>query len=601
MAVSTGSSGSTAVPRDIPDHELLRRFEPVIRFNEGEYFLPASVESFVAHAELWERSGPGSRSRVAAGGELDLDRLVELTDGHAARHFLRLVSARPTRAEFYGWQLRRDRPRFRAETRLGRVGVLTRLVDAGSRMSLLARGRTPRGAQAAAAMLDRDRPDHGDHPYYGRVVRDGGYTVLQYWFFSYFNDWRSRAYGVNDHEGDWEQVTIYLVGSDEDGMLRPAWVAFSAHDEVGPDLRRRWDDPDLRFVDGHPVVFAGLGSHAGAVLPGEYLITVRSDRYRRLTGSIRRVSRYLQPWTHREEVPSGLGIPYVEYARGDGVAIGPGTDRAWRQVVVSDRTPWIRSFTGLWGDDTNDPFGGERGPAGPRYERDATVRRSWSDPVGWAALDAVLPGTSERREVITSRIEELADENRRIDRERTRRRRRLRAAEVAGVTDISDAMQDDVSALAELAATATHNADELSRLERALSGETVVVHPHAHLRHRPLPLPTESKERRRLLSVWATISTPLLFALLALAVASGGPSIAFLAVNGIVVVLAIEAFSRGRLVSFVVRLALAVVVFTIGSFVVLGVIASWRLAVVAILLATAVMFLGLNLRELRRS
>ena len=597
MASPIGADGpdALAVPADLDDAELLARFEPVIRFNEGEYFLPASVEAFVGCAELWERTGPGSRRCVATAGELDLDRLVALTDGHLAQHYLRLVSARPSRAEFYGWQLRRDRPRFRAETRLGRVGVLTRLVDAGSRVSLLARGKTPRGAQAAAALLDRDRPDHGDHPYYGRVVRDGGYTVLQYWFFSFFNDWRSRAHGVNDHEGDWEQVTIYLVRSGTD-QLRLQWVAFSAHDEVGPDLRRRWDDPDLTFVDGHPVVYAGLGSHAGAVLPGEYLVTVRTNRYRWLTAGIRRVSRYLQPWTASDEA-SGLGIPYVEYARGDGVAIGPGTAHPWRQAVIDDTTPWVRSYTGLWGDDTNDPFGGERGPAGPRYERNATVRRSWSDPVGWAALDAVVPDDAERDEVIAARIDELRGKLDQVATEREQRRRRLRAAEVAGVAHT----HDDDRVLAELAANATVHSDELDRLEQLRSGSDEPPHPHAHLRHRAVPVPVESKERRRLLALWATISTPLLFVLVALGVAGPGPSLLVLASSGVLAILAIEALTRGRLLSYAWRVGTAVVIVTIGVAVGRALLESWRITVAAVLLSIALVFLVLNLREIRRT
>src|SRR5258708_1893491 len=32
-------------------------------------------------------------------------------------------------------------------------------------------------------------------PYYGRVTRDGGYTVLQYWYFYSANDWRSTFGG----------------------------------------------------------------------------------------------------------------------------------------------------------------------------------------------------------------------------------------------------------------------------------------------------------------------------------------------------------------------------------------------------------------------
>jgi hypothetical protein len=577
------------------DLDLLRRFEPVVRFNEGEYFLPASVESFVQRVELWERTGPSSTRMVAPAGSLDLETLVKRTDGLLAQHFLRLVSSRPSRSEYFGWQHRRDRPRFRPETRLGRVGVLTRLVDAAARVSLLARGRTPRGAQAAAAMLDRDRPDHGDHPYYGRVVHNAGYVVLQYWFFSYFNDWRSRAYGVNDHEGDWEQVTMYLVGDGDE--LQPAWIAFSAHDEHGADLRRRWDDPDLTFVDGHPVVFAGLGSHAGAVLPGEYLITVRTHRLGRLTAIARRISRYFQPWAYDEEARTGVGIPYVEYNRGDGVAIGPGSATSWRPVVIGDATPWVRSYTGLWGDDTNDPFGGERGPAGPRYERDGTVRTSWADPVGWSALDAVAPTEAERRAVIEARLDELAAEEHDLATRRTTLRSQLRADTIAAVADTSVEQQ----ALAALAARAVENGDEQVRLTALRDGDIVAEHPHAHLSHRPVPLTNDPKQRRRVLRIWATISTPLLFVLLALIVRSTDRSILGSAVTLFVIVLGIEALSRRRLATYLVRVALIVAFLSFGGLIVAGLIASWRTTVAVLLIILATVFLVLNLRELRRT
>jgi hypothetical protein len=594
----TGNEDRAGIPR-VPDRdlELLRRFEPVVRFNEGEYFLPASVDAFVRLAELWERTGPSDTQILAAAGTLDLDRLVDLTDGHLARHYLRLVAHRPSRAEYFGWQRRRDRPRFRPETRLGRVGVLTRLVDAAARVSLLARGRTPRGAQAAAAMLDRGRDDHGDHPYYGRVVRSAGYVVLQYWYFSFFNDWRSRAYGVNDHEGDWEQVTVYLVDDGTDSPP-PAWIAFSAHDEQGADLRRRWDDPDLTLVDGHPVVYAGLGSHAGAMLPGEYLITVRTHRLGRLIAVLRRISRFLQPWVYDErDERSGVGIPYVEYNRGDGATIGHGTPHRWRPVLIDDDTPWIRSYTGLWGDDTNDPFGGERGPAGPRYERDGTVRRSWSDPVGWSSLDAVAPSDDERRAVISSRLDELAAERRELETQRELLRRRLRADSIAGVSDTTT----EHRVLGDLAARSTANADEQRRLATLRDGDVVAEHPHAHLRHRPVPLPTEPSDRRRLLRIWATISTPLLFTLLALMVRSEDRSVLGSAVGAFVIVLGIEALTRRRLATYVVRLGVLAALFFLGGLVVAGLIASWRLTVVVLLLALAGVFLFLNLRELRRT
>ena len=51
------------------------------------------------------------------------------------------------------------------------------------------------------------------------MLRSGGYTVLQYWYFYPFNDWRSTFYGVNDHEADWETISVYLV---PDERRRPA-------------------------------------------------------------------------------------------------------------------------------------------------------------------------------------------------------------------------------------------------------------------------------------------------------------------------------------------------------------------------------------------
>ena len=44
-------------------------------------------------------------------------------------------------------------------------------------------------------------------------------------------------------------------------------------------------------------------------------------------------------------------------------------------MLIDDETPWVRDYRGLWGLDTRDRFGGERAPAGPRYERDGTVAR----------------------------------------------------------------------------------------------------------------------------------------------------------------------------------------------------------------------------------
>ena len=215
---------------DAPDdRELLRAHEPVLRYTEGELFLPIAVGPYVTQCSLWE----GGRERAAAplvpAGELTLDRLGELGARFRDRPlYLRFVQRQLDRHEVRAWR-RADRPRLRGAARFAAVGVLARLIDVVLRISLLVRGRVPGGLVAAADRASRTHLGADRCPYYGRVVRAEGYTVLQYWYFYPFNDWRSTFHGVNDHEADWEMVAVYLVGDAD--RLRPAWVAASAREK----------------------------------------------------------------------------------------------------------------------------------------------------------------------------------------------------------------------------------------------------------------------------------------------------------------------------------------------------------------------------------
>ena len=268
------------------DLDLLRAYEPVVRFNEGELFFPASVEDYVACCTLLERVRGEDPRVVLDQGEVTLERLTEVDAQRSGPGlYLRFVDEPFSRLASMRWRRRSDRPRFRHADRLARVGVLSRIIDALMRVSLFFRGTVARGTEAAAETQYREQMRADHHPYYGRVVRSAGYVALQYWFFYAFNDWRSRVYGVNDHEADWEQVVVYLA-EQADGSLQPSWVVFSAHDESGDDLRRRWDDPDLDLVGEHPVVFAGIGSHSGAYVRGEYLTTFDPPAFPRVVASM---------------------------------------------------------------------------------------------------------------------------------------------------------------------------------------------------------------------------------------------------------------------------------------------------------------------------
>ena len=52
---------------------------------------------------------------------------------------------------------------------------------------------------------------------------------------------------------------------------------------------------------------------------------------------------------------------------------------------------WVDGYRGLFGLDTHDRFGGERSPAGPKYNRNGTQRLAWHDPLGFAGLDKEAP------------------------------------------------------------------------------------------------------------------------------------------------------------------------------------------------------------------
>ena len=57
--------------------ELLRRFEPVIRFTKGEWFYPMDSEPYVDACSLWVARPGEDAVCVVPAGELSLDRLAQ--------------------------------------------------------------------------------------------------------------------------------------------------------------------------------------------------------------------------------------------------------------------------------------------------------------------------------------------------------------------------------------------------------------------------------------------------------------------------------------------------------------------------------------------
>ena len=588
---------------------LLRHYEPVLRFTQGERFFPVDVERYVQRASLWYQRPGDDPVCVLRAGEVTLDKLARVdTSRPDAVYFLKFTDPLDS-TEFAAYQdLQRQAPHEQTfvpgNGRLARVGYVSRFVDALYTVALLARGRVP-GDTAAAATLAYEQvlAESEGSSYHGRVVYEAGWVVIQYWFFYVYNNWRSGFSGANDHEADWEVVSIYLSeradlppladalaanGHDPDHLLDrfvPEWLAYASHEYEGDDLRRRWDDPEVEKIDHHPVVYVAAGSHAAYFRRGEYLTELELSFLQPLA----KVLDWLQQFWHNqlqqyqdepeseepEQASNLFRIPFVDYARGDGVRIGPRQAKGWGVPrLLHEEEGWVSGYRGLWGLYARDPFAGEDAPAGPMYNRDRTMRRIWYDPVGWAGLDKVAPVDEELRLVVAqqmtlrdrqselqSAIQQKSFELRNLGMATRAMRRqphlhRLQAEYKQQMTALSKELgklREDLAADQAL----LHSLDEYAALLRAGVRET----PRAHIRHAHTPTASEQFRAGRLAEIWAAASIGLMLVVLVGLFSFARHYVIF----GLSVMIAlfafVEATFRGRIVRMVtsVTIGLAVV------------------------------------------
>jgi len=588
------------------DIELLRAYEPIVRYNHGELFFPTHVDGYLRECDLLVGSSERDREVVVPVGELTAERLATEVARPGETLYLRLVQRPMAPLELARWRNRPDPPVFRAPGRLARVGLFARLVDAAFSASLLLRGTVP-GGTAASAQVKYARAREADprFVYFGRVVRSGGWIVLQYLYFYFMNDYRSTFHGANDHEADWEQVFVYL--DDAPSGPKPVWIAAAAHDFVGDELRRRWDDPTLETVDDHPVVYAGAGSHASYFERGEYVTEIPLPGMRGASGLLealrsfwRESLRQPDPGDLAAALARALSVPFVDYARGDGTAVGHRQAASWSPVLIDDETPWVDGYRGLFGLDTYDRFGGERAPAGPKYGRTGAVRMSWNDPLGFAGVDKVAPPSRQPAE-LRRRIDDRQVRLSELDTDIERRSANLPgldletrslAADGAMATLHKARASELATEVAELEAQRRERAavsDALVALRRQLSRIEAgdLGDPRAHLQHPHSPVPPEDVQYGRVVEFWSALSVGLLLlaivALVALDLAPWWAALG-LALAGYTV---IEAAFRRRLTLLTLRVELilamvcaAILVWEGLSFIVVGAVAALALVVV---------------------
>jgi hypothetical protein len=309
-------------------------------------------------------------------------------------------------------------------------------------------------------------------------------------------------------------------------------------------------------------------------------------------------------------VAAALSIPFVDYARGDGLAIGPGQAAEWSVVQVDDTVPWVDGYRGLWGLDTRDRFAGERAPAGLKYTRTGSVRTAWNDPIGFLGLEKVAP-PHLAVDAIDTRLAELDVDSVALDTEiatavegLTGRQQEVVALSLDGALEKTlksreASLAERETNVARLRARRAELDDEIRALrQRRVDVEAgVPTDPRAHLHHDHHPETTGDQHYSRLVEFWSAISVGIgLIALVALFVFTSVP--AWLAVTlAVAGYLLLEAVFRRRLIDLLLRLSLVMAV--VGA-IVLVVGYAVQLVAVAIVVV-AVLTLVDNVREIRTS
>ena len=438
---------------------------------------------------------------------------------------LRFVGADERREEF-GREVGRTARRL-VSPRLGLVGLFGRIVDALFLLIVMVRPTTPKATALAADRKARRRGLHDEPTVYGRAVMSGEWLVLHYAWLYAMNDWRSGYRGMNDHEGDWEQAWIFCDPADH----RPQWVSTSNHEYSGADLRRHWSDPELVRQGDRPVLHAGAGSHALFYSAGDYVTRFDLPGLRWLAW-LQHVGRRVAgiAGDTRRGIGPAVGIPFADYARGDGVrmddaVVEPMTDR-----------PWCEDFRGLWGVDTGDPLQAERGPGGPKFDRRGDVRLSWADPLGHAGLHGTLPPSTRRSRVNLEKIDRAVFD---LD-ERIRAKGRL----LPLAAQANPAQRNDQESR-ELSELLRQKAELLGLRKRVAAGQLAEAGVREHLR-RPLEKLADADRGNGLLTLWAMLSIPLIVGVLGISLLVDRLAVVPTTAAAVVAVGVVEQLLRGR-------------------------------------------------------
>ena len=271
------------------DHdELLKRFQPALRYDSNEQFFGDSAAQYTDAPGVTLRRGPDSEtpgallaSAVPVGGEPQLT--------------LAFLGPRS-----YG-----------SGEKVEKTDVI---------------GVSGRDYRAQYVALRIARPDLNNRMY-GRAVEVNGRLWLQYWIFYFYNDYR-LALGFGTHEGDWESMQLRM-GIDGD-VPDVAVYAQHRHGE-----KRNWEHVEkLPDSPQTPIAYVARGSHAAYFEPGyhqtEAWYDIADGRRASPRLSLEIVRDDTHPWMlwpgrWGDTAPRDRSADLDQWA-----PRGPGTKRHWR-------------------------------------------------------------------------------------------------------------------------------------------------------------------------------------------------------------------------------------------------------------------------------
>ena len=202
--------------------DLLRRFQPALRYDSNEQFFADSAAQFTEAPGIELRRAPSAAGAPGA--------IIARSAPVAGEPKLTLAFLGP---QTYG-----------NGTQVQRTDVI---------------GLQGQDYRARYVRLRTARPDLSNR-IYGHAVEAGGRVWLQYWMWYFYNDYQ-LAFGFGTHEGDWEMVQLRMGAGGQ-----PDVAVYAQH---GSGQRRAWADVEKLASDhDRPVVYVARGSHGAYFEPG---------------------------------------------------------------------------------------------------------------------------------------------------------------------------------------------------------------------------------------------------------------------------------------------------------------------------------------------